>query len=120
MGRAVRLGRTQLAPDVRADPDYVPTLPGILTELAVPLRVGRMIVGALNIESERALPDGAANLIRPLAAVLGTARRTGPRHEERSICRRSLASSSTSEASEIRTRSPRSLLRLCRVCFRSR
>ena len=70
MGRAVRLGRTQLAPDVRADPDFVPTLPGILTELAVPLRVGRMIVGALNIESERALPDGAANLIRPLAAVL--------------------------------------------------
>ena len=70
MGRAVRLGRTQLAPDVRADPDFVPTLPGILTELAVPLRVGRMIVGTLNIESERALPDGAANLIRPLAAVL--------------------------------------------------
>ena len=70
MGRAVRLGRPQLATDVRADPDFVPTLPGILTELAIPLRVGRVVVGALNIESERALPDGAANLIRPLASVL--------------------------------------------------
>ncbi len=70
MGRAVRLGRPQFAADVRVDPDFVPTLPGILTELAVPLRVGRVIVGALNIESERALPDGAVNLIRPLASVL--------------------------------------------------
>ena len=70
MGRAVRLGRPQLAADVRSDPDFVPTLPGIVTELSIPLRVGRMIVGALNIESERALPDGAANLIRPLASVL--------------------------------------------------
>jgi diguanylate cyclase (GGDEF)-like protein len=70
MGRAVRLGRPQLAPDVRADPDFVATLPGILTELAVPLRVGRSVVGALNIESERALPDGAVNLLQPLASVL--------------------------------------------------
>ncbi|MGI8885622.1 MAG: diguanylate cyclase domain-containing protein [Gaiellaceae bacterium] len=70
MGRAVRLGRPQLAADVRADPDFVPTFPGILTELAVPLRVGRVVVGALNIESERALPDGAVQLIRPLASVL--------------------------------------------------
>ncbi|CAN5336280.1 hypothetical protein BH20ACT13_BH20ACT13_03220 [soil metagenome] len=70
MGRAVRLGRPQLAADVRADPDFVPTLPGILTELAVPLRVGRVVVGALNIESERALPDDSAHLIRPLVSVL--------------------------------------------------
>jgi len=70
MGRAVRLGRPQLAADVRSDPDFVPTLPGIVTELAVPLRVGQVVVGALNIESERALPDGAVQLIRPLASVL--------------------------------------------------
>ena len=70
MGRAVRLGRPQLAADVRSDPDFVPTLPGILTELAIPLCVGRVVVGALNIESEGALPDGAVHLIRPLASVL--------------------------------------------------
>ena len=70
MGRAVRLGRPQLAADVRTDPDFVATLPGILTELAIPLRAGRSIVGALNIESERALPDGAVRLLQPLVSLL--------------------------------------------------
>ena len=69
-GRAIRLGRAQLAPDVRTDPDYVAALPGVSSELAVPLRSGRRIVGVLNIESERALPDGATQAIRPLARAL--------------------------------------------------
>jgi diguanylate cyclase (GGDEF)-like protein len=69
-GRAIRLGRAQLAPDVRADPDYVPALPGVVAELAIPLRASRTIVGLLNLESERALPDGAADALRPLARVL--------------------------------------------------
>nr|MBA3566660.1 diguanylate cyclase [Actinomycetota bacterium] len=42
----------------------------ILTELAIPLHVGRVVVGVLNIESKRALPDGAEHLIRPLASAL--------------------------------------------------
>lgn len=69
-GRAIRLGRAQLVPDVGTDPDYVAALPGLSSELAVPLRFGRMIVGLLNIESERALPDGATQAIRPLARAL--------------------------------------------------
>lgn len=70
MGRAVRLGRPQLVTDVRSDPEYVPALPGVQAELAVPLRVGRDVVGVLNVESERALPVGADRLVRPLAAAL--------------------------------------------------
>ena len=70
MGRAVRLGRPQYAADVRSDPDYVPALPGVEAEIALPLRVGQVVVGALNIESERALPPGAAELLRPLAEAL--------------------------------------------------
>jgi diguanylate cyclase (GGDEF)-like protein len=69
-GRAIRLGRPQLAPDVTADPDYVAALPGVVSELAIPLRRGRTIVGILNVESERALPDGAADAVRPLARAL--------------------------------------------------
>jgi diguanylate cyclase (GGDEF)-like protein len=68
-GRAVRLGRAQLAPDVTVDPDYVGALPGVVSELAVPLRTGR-IVGVLNVEAERALPDEAAEAVRPLARTL--------------------------------------------------
>jgi diguanylate cyclase (GGDEF)-like protein len=70
MGRAVRLGRAQLAPNVCSDSDYISALPGVGSELAVPLRAGG-IVGVLNIESERAFPDGPARLVRPLASALG-------------------------------------------------
>src|SRR6188474_2994324 len=69
-GRAVRLGRPQLVPDVNSDPEYVAALPGVVSELAVPLRTGGTIVGLLNVEAERALPDGAAEAVRPLARAL--------------------------------------------------
>jgi putative methionine-R-sulfoxide reductase with GAF domain len=67
-GRAVRTGRAQLAPDAKADPDYVPALPGVVSELAVPLRDGRAVVGLLNMESERAFPDGATDAVRPASS----------------------------------------------------
>ena len=69
-GRAIRLGRAQLAPDVKLDPDYVAALPGVVAELAVPLRSSRAIVGVLNVEAERALPDGAAEAVRPLVRAI--------------------------------------------------
>lgn len=69
-GRAVRLASSQLVPDVHADSDYVPALPGVTSELAIPLRVDGTVVGVLNVESERALPDGAADALRPLARAL--------------------------------------------------
>jgi diguanylate cyclase (GGDEF)-like protein len=69
-GRAVRLGRAQLAADVTTDPDYVAALPGVVAELAIPLRSARAVVGVLNIEAERSLPDGAADALRPLVRAL--------------------------------------------------
>ncbi len=66
-GRAIRLARPQLAHDVHADPDYVAALPGVTSELAIPLGEGPAVIGVLNIESERALPDGAADALRPFA-----------------------------------------------------
>jgi diguanylate cyclase (GGDEF)-like protein len=70
MGRAARLGRPQLAEDVGADRDYVPALPGVEVELAVPLSVRGGVVGMLNLESERALPNGVSYLVEPLADAL--------------------------------------------------
>jgi diguanylate cyclase (GGDEF)-like protein len=69
-GRAVRLARAQFATDVHADPDYVPALPGVVSELAIPLRAGRVVIGILNIESERVLPEDAAEVLQPLARAL--------------------------------------------------
>jgi diguanylate cyclase (GGDEF)-like protein len=70
MGRAARLGRGELVADVHADPDYIEALPAVATEAAVPLRIGRVTVGVLNVDSERAFPAEALKLLRPLAVAL--------------------------------------------------
>jgi diguanylate cyclase (GGDEF)-like protein len=70
MGRAVRTRRGQLVLDVGGDPDYVQGLPGVQSELSVPLVDGDIVVGVLNIESERALPVDGLSLVDPLAAAL--------------------------------------------------
>jgi diguanylate cyclase (GGDEF)-like protein len=70
VGRAVRLGRGQFVPDVTVDPDYIEALPSVVSEIASPLRRGRVTVGIFNLDSERPLPDGTLRLLRPLAAAL--------------------------------------------------
>jgi diguanylate cyclase (GGDEF)-like protein len=70
IGRAARQGRAQLVPDVHADSAYVAALPGVTSELAIPLRSGSAVVGVLNVESERALPEGAAEAVKPLVRAL--------------------------------------------------
>ena len=70
MGRAVRLGLGQVVPDVRADPHYVEGLPGVCSEVAVPLAVDGAVVGVFNLESERALPGSVLELLGPLIAVI--------------------------------------------------
>jgi diguanylate cyclase (GGDEF)-like protein len=70
MGRAIRLGRGQIVLDVGADPDYLAALPTVVSEAAVPLRVGRAIVGVFLLDAERALPVDALKLVRPLTAAL--------------------------------------------------
>jgi len=80
-GRVVRLGRAQHVPDVRSDSDYVGALPGVVSELGVPLQVRGTVVGVLNLESERRLPaqaeaafDRLAAALAPLARSLATGR----------------------------------------------
>ena len=120
IGRAVRLSRAQLASDVHADPDYVQALPGVVSELAIPLRAGRVVVGVLNIESERALPDGAAEALRPLVARARAAGGRAPRQSNARPSRLSLGSSSISGAFELRATSQRSPRRPCHVSSPSR
>jgi diguanylate cyclase (GGDEF)-like protein len=70
MGRAARMRTGQIVPDVLTDPDYVEGLPGIRSELSVPLLADDDVVGVLNVEAERALPGDGLALVEPLVAAL--------------------------------------------------
>jgi diguanylate cyclase (GGDEF)-like protein len=70
VGRAARHGRGQLVIDVHSDADYLEVLPAVVSEATVPLRVDRVTVGVLNLDSERPLPETTLKLVRPLAAAL--------------------------------------------------
>jgi signal transduction histidine kinase len=53
MGRAAAACEPVLVEDVRTLPDYVPGIPGAVSELAVPLVCRDKLVGVLNVESPR-------------------------------------------------------------------
>ncbi len=50
-GRVMRTGEPILLEDVRSDPDFLPAIPGIISEVCVPLRDNATVVGILNVES---------------------------------------------------------------------
>ncbi|PLX87134.1 MAG: hypothetical protein C0614_03245 [Desulfuromonas sp.] len=52
-GRVAALRQPILVEDVRQHPDYVPGIPGALSELAVPLISKERLVGVFNVESQR-------------------------------------------------------------------
>jgi putative methionine-R-sulfoxide reductase with GAF domain len=64
IGRAIRLRAPQVVGDVAQDPDYYPDVPGVRSEMAVPLLEGSEALGALDFQSEQpfafALDDVAA------------------------------------------------------------
>jgi diguanylate cyclase (GGDEF)-like protein len=70
VGRAVRSGRCQYVPDLAADPDFIPVVEGITSELAIPFIVAGTVEGVINIETPRTLPRQSARLAAPLAKAL--------------------------------------------------
>ena len=53
IGAAALMGQPVNSPDVIQDTRYLPGLPGIRSELAVPLKVGERVVGVLDAQSAR-------------------------------------------------------------------
>jgi sigma-B regulation protein RsbU (phosphoserine phosphatase) len=53
VGHVIRTGERVLAPDVRLDPRYIEGRAGTLSELAVPIVSNGVVIGALNVESDR-------------------------------------------------------------------
>ena len=51
--RAARIGKAVIVPDVRKEKAYVKGGEDILSELAVPMKIGGKILGVLNVESRR-------------------------------------------------------------------
>jgi putative methionine-R-sulfoxide reductase with GAF domain/class 3 adenylate cyclase len=51
LGRCAREGKTQYVEDVSRDPDYLAVLPGVTTELVVPLVVGDRLIGLMDCEA---------------------------------------------------------------------
>ena len=67
MARAVRTGETQFLVDAAADPDFIPAMAGITSELAVPFSLGGSPAGVLNLETKGvSLPDVALDLCEDL------------------------------------------------------
>jgi len=75
MGSAVRLRRTELVNDVRADKRYVcpPGVQPALAELAVPIRVADEVFGVVNVESDRPFDEADRLSVETVADFLGIA-----------------------------------------------
>jgi PAS domain S-box-containing protein len=82
--KAVRLGKPIFVPDVRMEKTYVPGRPGMLSELAVPIKIGSKVLGALNVESERlaAFDENDRELFEILACHAATAMSTLRRRDQ--------------------------------------
>ena len=74
VGRVTRTGQPALLRDVQSDLDYVEILPGVLSEIAVPLALQQEIQGILNVESiKRPLDEHDFTLLRAVANLLSVA-----------------------------------------------
>ncbi len=78
-GRTWSTGQSVVVEDVSADPDYVEAVPGVVSEICVPIVVNGEPIGALNVESlgpltpqTTALTERAARLLAGRLLVIGT------------------------------------------------
>ena len=69
-GTAYARGIEVLVPDVTADPRYRQAVPGVLSEMAVPLRVADAVVGVFNVDALRLLSDADVADVRRAARAL--------------------------------------------------
>lgn len=71
VGGVVASGRAELLPDVRARPDFIAAVPGLVAEVCVPVHCRDEVVGAVNVESTTALPVDAPRVLEAAARLLG-------------------------------------------------
>ncbi len=69
-GRTWKTGRPIIVPDVSKNPDYLEAIPGVVSEICVPITVGGKVIGALNVESLTPLPVDMLEQLERCAAAL--------------------------------------------------
>jgi PAS domain S-box-containing protein/putative nucleotidyltransferase with HDIG domain len=62
IGRVARRGQPELITNVRDDPDFIPAAPGVISEVAVPIKRDSEVLGVLNVESTSATPLAESDL----------------------------------------------------------
>ncbi|TKJ29503.1 MAG: hypothetical protein CEE40_08365 [Chloroflexi bacterium B3_Chlor] len=62
IGRVARSGQEELLSDVAEDPEFLEAAPGIVSEIAVPIKKDSTVLGVLNVESTAAEPLSVADL----------------------------------------------------------
>ena len=118
LGRCLRTAATQFALDVRSDPDFIGAVPGLISELALPL-AGTTTRGVLNIETRGAhLPSAAPELVIPLVSALVSRTESmgsTARFDLATLARLSVYASSLHTVSELSDFATRTLGRLLRL-----
>ena len=69
-GRTWVTGEPIVVPDVSDSPDYLEAIPGVVSEICVPVKVGESTIGALNVESLVPLPTGQLERLQRCAGLL--------------------------------------------------
>jgi sigma-B regulation protein RsbU (phosphoserine phosphatase) len=84
VGTAAQRRQTLYVPDVTRDPRYVAVVPGVVSELAIPLLHRDRLVGVLNVEGSdpRAFTDEARMVMQVLAGHLALAIENATLHKE--------------------------------------
>jgi GAF domain-containing protein len=90
-GWVAETGEPYLSPDVQADPHYQSAIPGIRSEMAVPVKAGKRVIAVIDLESVRPNAFGQQDLhtltsmAHQLAMALENARRYKWEHEQRRV-----------------------------------
>jgi PAS domain S-box-containing protein len=74
-GKVVRTGQAIRLGDVKQEPAYFEATPGVQSELCVPVKIGREVIGAINVESRNrdAYNEADERLLNTIAGNLATA-----------------------------------------------
>jgi EAL domain-containing protein (putative c-di-GMP-specific phosphodiesterase class I)/putative methionine-R-sulfoxide reductase with GAF domain len=70
-GRTWATGQSIVVDDVSSHPDYVEAVPGVVSEICVPILIGGGPVGSLNVESLHAIDQDKVDLTQEVARLLG-------------------------------------------------